>query len=292
MNDKIFITDDIKKRFNEEVVDIRRMGGLTNISYHVTTNKNEYAYRLPGRGTEELINRHDEKISTLLASELGIDTEIYYFDDESGVKISKYLTNSITMDSQSLALKENVILVAGTLRKLHRCGQDTKVVFDFMKFASDYEKIILKHNVDLFEDYEEIKVKIKMINNKLHHNVLFVASHNDPLCENWIRKDENMYLVDWEYAGMNDEYWDLADVSIEAEYSELNDQCLLKNYFGRELATKDIIQFTANKLYIDYLWALWGKTRVPYDGKNMNDYANYRFERLKENLLKMEHLIR
>ncbi len=45
--------------------------------------------------------------------------------------------------------------------------------------------------------------------------------HNDPLCENWLRDPKRIYLVDWEYAGMNDPLWDLADISIEAGYTPL-----------------------------------------------------------------------
>ena len=113
-----------------------------------------------------------------------------------------------------------------------------------------------------------------------------VPCHNDPLCENWIYGDNQLYLIDWEYAGMNDGMWDLADVSIEADYNDEHDEILLKEYLGKEPSLIERQRFIANKLYLDYLWTLWGKTRVPYDGDEMEEYALNRYIRLKSNLKK------
>ena len=94
-----------------------------------------------------------------------------------------------------------------------------------------------------------------------------------------------MYLVDWEYAGMNDPMWDLADVSIEAEMNEVMDKKLITRYLGQEPLKDEIFRFQANKIYIDFLWSLWGKTRVPFEGTAMEQYAMDRYNRLKQNLL-------
>lgn len=113
---------------------------------------------------------------------------------------------------------------------------------------------------------------------------IVVPFHNDPLCENWVRGDSRMYLVDWEYAGMNDPMWDLADISIEADYDNSMDKDFLMAYFGRQATGKECRRFSANKIYLDFLWCLWGKTRVPFDGETMVRYADERYERLKRNL--------
>ncbi len=85
---------------------------------------------------------------------------------------------------------------------------------------------------------------------------------------------------------MNDGMWDLADVSIEANYNDEQDEILLKEYLGKEPSLTERQRFIANKLYLDYLWTLWGKTRVPYDGDEMEEYALNRYIRLKSNLKK------
>ena len=72
---------------------LSRMGGLTNHTYKVVLeNGEEYVVRIPGEGTEEMIVRNDEMISTKLACELGVDAELLYFD-KSGAKVTKYISN-------------------------------------------------------------------------------------------------------------------------------------------------------------------------------------------------------
>lgn len=83
---------------------------------------------------------------------------------------------------------------------------------------------------------------------------------------------------------MNDAMWDLADVSIEAEYDREQDERLLAYYFERVVDDSVRRHFLANKIYLDYLWTLWAKTRVPYDGQPMEDWAAERYARLKKNL--------
>ena len=108
-----------------------------------------------------------------------------------------------------------------------------------------------------------------------------VPCHNDALCENWVEGDGRMYLIDWEYAGMNDGMWDLADVSIEACFEAKHDREFLTAYLGKDPSTLDMKHFLASKIYVDFLWTLWAKARVPYDGQPMEDWAVERYTRLK-----------
>ena len=135
----------------------------------------------------------------------------------------------------------------------------------------------------MYEDYTEIKEKVINIKNEIDstYEIKKVPCHNDPLCENWILGDGKMFLIDWEYAGMNDGMWDIADVSIEANFSKKEDIELLTHYLGFHPTTKEIKHFIANKIYVDYLWTLWAKTRVPYDGESMEIWATERYNRLK-----------
>ena len=83
---------------------------------------------------------------------------------------------------------------------------------------------------------------------------------------------------------MNEPMWDLSCLSIEAEYSEDEDNILLEYYFQHEPTLDEKKRFLAAKLYVDYLWTLWGLTRVPYDGDFMQEYADGRYLRLKRNI--------
>ena len=178
---------------------------------------------------------------------------------------------------------------AELLYKLHTSGVDTEVPFDVIDMAESYEKFICENGGTLYDDYAEVKAYINEVKKTYLPGVVKAPCHNDPLCENWIlQDDERMYLIDWEYAGMNDPMWDLADVSIEANYTHEMDELLLKSYFGGEVSEEQWSAFLINKVLIDYLWSLWGKTRAVYDGEEMEQYAFERYVRMKENMKLME----
>lgn len=262
------------------------MGGLTNHTYKATmAGGEEYVVRIPGLGTESLINRKDEMVSTTLACDLGVDAELLYFD-ESGAKVTRYIKDAITMSAEALFEPKHIEQVAGIFKTMHRCGVDTKVPFEVFEMAEGYEAIIREHQVAMFEDYAQMKAVVMGIKAEVDGMVPItkVPCHNDPLCENWVEGNGRMYLIDWEYAGMNDGMWDLADVSIEAGYGKEQDRFLLQAYLGHEPKAAEEKHFLANKIYVDYLWTLWAKARVPYDGQPMEDWAQERYGRLKENI--------
>lgn len=265
---------------------IERMGGLTNHTYHVTMEDGaEYVVRIPGEGTEDMIVRSDEKTSTALACELGVDAQMLYFGDD-GSKVTQYIPNAVTMSAETLHEKEHIDQMAEIFRKMHNCGKDTGVPFEVFDMAASYEKIINDKNVPMFDDYAAVKATVMDIKAQVDaaKEIKKVPCHNDALCENWVVGDGRMYLIDWEYAGMNDGMWDLADVSIEAGFDNEHDLVFLRSYLGKEPDKADLQHFLASKLYVDYLWTLWAKARVPYDGQPMEDWAAERYARLKENI--------
>ena len=269
----------------DEYEEIVRMGGMTNHTYKVTLDEKEYVVRIPGKGTEEIIVRQNERVSTELACDLGVDAKMLYFGD-GGEKITEYIPNAITMSAQLLKEPVHIQQIAEIFRKMHNCGVDTGVPFEVFDMASSYERIIVEKDVPMFEDYAFIKQQVLRIKQEidLSIHVSKVPCHNDPLCENWVEGDGKMYLIDWEYAGMNDGMWDLADVSIEAGFDETCDRVLLENYMLKTPEISDMKHFLANKIYVDYLWTLWAKARVPYDGKPMEDWAVERYSRLKNSI--------
>ena len=266
-----------------QYAELERMGGLTNHTSKVTLNNGEqYVVRIPGLGTEEMIVRSDEMTSTKLACDLDIDAKMLYFG-EKGDKVTEYIKDAQTMNSETLKNPERIRQVAEIFKKLHTCGVDTKVPFEVFEMAANYEKIICDNNVEMYYDYSEIKKIVMQIKAEIDNavNAKKVPCHNDALCENWVIGNGRMYLIDWEYAGMNDGMWDLADVSIEAGFNEELDNLLLAEYLGKQPDVANKKHFLASKIYVDYLWTLWAKTRVPFDGQPMEDWATERYTRLK-----------
>ena len=164
---------------------------------------------------------------------------------------------------------------------------DTGVRFEVFEMAALYEKIIREGGVAFYPDYEDVKQTVMDIKAAVDRNgeAPKVPCHNDSLMGNWVLDgDGKLYLIDWEYSGMNEAMWDLSCLSIEADYSEQNDNDLLDAYYGRSATTEEKKRFIAAKMYVDYLWTLWGLTRVPFDGAFMQEYADNRYARLKKNI--------
>ena len=268
-----------------------RLGGLTNRSYRTELSDGRVVVvRIPGEGTESIINREEECRSTMLGCACGVDTVLHYFGSD-GVKIMDFIPGAETMSAARLREPAIISKVAAIFRKLHASGVDTKVPFKVFDMAKKYEDFIYEKGVTLYADFAETRDRVKKIKGIVDSScdVRIVPCHCDSLCENWVL-DANgrLYLIDWEYAGMNDAMWDLADVSIEAAYSNVEDDLLLKEYFCRDYTKDEFKNFTANKIFLDCLWTLWGKTRVPYDGEFMENYAKDRYLRLKDNLVVFE----
>ena len=273
--------------------DILRLGGMTNHSYKVTRNDGEeYVVRIPGEGTEELINRFDERKSTELACRLGIDSELLYFGDD-GAKVMRFICDPQPISEGIMQKKENLVQAAAIFRKLHTCGIDTGVRFEVFEMVDLYERLIRKENVVVYDDYEDVKDTVYTIKKAVDATGIApkVPCHNDSLIGNWvIDKSGKLYLIDWEYSGMNEAMWDLACLSIEAGYTETNDRELMEAYYKRNATSDEKKRFIASKLYVDYLWTLWGLVRIPFDGSFMQEYADQRYERLKRNMLVYKNL--
>ena len=272
---------------NGEWKDISRLGGMTNHSYKITREDGqEYLVRIPGDGTEEMINRLDERKSTELACNLGIDSPMLYFGDD-GRKVMRFIHDPQPMNEEVMRRRENLLQAAEIFHRLHTCGVDTGVRFEVFEMAALYEKIIREGGVAFYDDYEEVKKTVMDIKAEVDQNgeAPKVPCHNDSLMGNWVLDgDGKLYLIDWEYSGMNEAMWDLYCLSIEADYTPENDRGLLEAYYGRETTVDEKKRFVAAKLYVDYLWTLWGLTRVPFDGDFMQEYADNRYVRLKRNI--------
>ena len=272
---------------DDEWKDIQRLGGMTNHSYKITRNDGEeYLVRIPGDGTEEMINRMDERKSTELGCKLGIDSPLLYFGDD-GRKVMKFIHDPQEMNEDVMKKPENLKQAAAIFHKLHTCGEDTGVRFEVFEMADLYEKIIREGGVAFYDDYDEVKQTVMDIKAAVDATGVAprVPCHNDSLMGNWVLDgDGKLYLIDWEYSGMNEAMWDLSCLSIEADYSPENDDQLLEAYYGRPATVEEKKRFIAAKMYVDYLWTLWGLTRVPFDGDFMQEYADGRYIRLKKNI--------
>ena len=223
-------TQEIKKilvsTLNIEVVDIDEievLGGMTNKNYLATINNKKCVLRVAGAGTENIINRYSEKINAKEASKIGVDKELIYFNEETGVKVSEYIEKAETLNPETSKKIENLLLTSKLLKKLHISGAQFENRFNVFNEIIKYESLIKNKDAiyKKYYNYLENKKQVFNLEELLKINgKIDVACHNDTVPENFIKNDKNeIFLIDWEYSGMNDPMWDLAAHSLESSFS-------------------------------------------------------------------------
>lgn len=270
---------------NIKIHGIYKLGGLTNNNYLVKYNKKKkVVFRLPGEGSNKLINRYDEALNMEAALIAGIDAEVLYFDSELGIKITKYIENSQTLSTESFNKDKILRKTAKLLKNLHHQNIDMPVHFDVYGKIDYYENLI-KSEVDVpFKDYERIRTIVFDLRNEI--NELYTFSHNDPLPENFILSKDKLTLIDWEYAGMNHPYWDVAAVIVETKFKKSKELKFIEYYFDRKPSQGELRQIQIQKILIDFLWSLWGV----YFSMKGKDYMQYALDRYEYCLKSIEEL--
>ena len=195
------------------------------------------------------------------------------------------MENAFTLNKAYVQNNPSILKsVAEVFNRLHSFNDDTGVIFDVFKMMEEYETIILNKNGEFWPDYQEIKNKITQLQKEIEGmGVEQVPCHNDPLCENFILGDNKLFLTDWEYGGINDPMWDLADFIIESEINSKLENILLNHYFGRIPKESEIRRVKINKVFVDFLWSLWALMKFALEGSlDMKEWADSRYVRCKE----------
>ncbi len=255
-------------------------GGLTNSNYKVTINNVTYALRLAGDGTIEYLNRPAEKHNAQIMSDMAINAEIIYYDESSGNQVCKYVDDCLTLHPADFREQEQHIKrAAAVFHKYHTCGKEFASEFNPMKEITVYDRLLVEKNFDFYEGAEIMRQKVDEVRQALEkYPPELGPCHNDPLCENWLDDNKNFYLIDWEYAGMNDPIFDLGALCLEAELTSDQEKLLLKEYFGNELTEKHHGSLVINKFLCDALWTFWAVLQIA-TGKPREEYWPYGLNR-------------
>jgi thiamine kinase-like enzyme len=260
---------------------IVRLGGLTNKVYRV----GHHVLRIPGKGTEEYINRENEAVSARVAAKAGVSPAVIHADAQTGVMVTVLVPDAVTMSPEGFRSRTGSPARAGEVfRKLHESGGVFPFRFELFAMIDDYLKVLATKDVDLPDGYHDVVREADSVRAALARSPApLVPCHCDPLCENFIDDGARMWVVDWEYSGMNDAMWDLGDLSVEGAFDAAQDMEMLRAYFGGAPTAADHGRMVIYKAMCDLLWTLWGL--IQHANKNPADdfaaYALNRFNRCK-----------
>lgn len=267
----------------EKIYCISFAGGMTNSNYYVNTQIGNYIIRIPGKCTETMISRENEKYNSKLGYLLNINVDTIYFSESSGIKITKYIDNAETLNGETAQLEENMKQTTKLLRNLHYSNAELKSCFDVEKELKKYEQIIDTANGKYYEGYPKTKkIFIEFIKKLNEIGKDIKPCHNDLVAENFIKNNERMYLIDWEYAGYNDPMWDLAAHLIECEFTKENEELFLKYYFKDEpISEKNLKKILIFKILQDILWSVWTMAKE-CSGEDFGTYGKERMKRAEK----------
>ncbi len=259
---------------------LERMGGLTNRVYRAGA----HVLRLPGAGTDAYINRAHEAVAARAAADAGVSPEVAHFDD-GGVMVTRFIEGAATMSPDGFRTRKGAPARAGqAFAQLHRSGAQFPFRFELFAMIDDYLNLLSGKDVALPDGYADVVAEAGAVRTALARNPAPLAPcHCDPLCENFLDTGSRMWIVDWEYAGMNDPMWDLGDLSVEGQFDAGQDDAMLHAYFDGEARPQDRARMVIYKAMCDMLWTLWGLIQLADDNPadDFRAYADTRFARCK-----------
>ena len=264
---------------------LTRLGGLTNLVHRVDVAGASVIVRIPGDGTEAYIDRAVEAHNARAAARAGVAPEVLLAEPESGVMITRAVPGIETMTPALFASREGAVARAGrALARLHGSGETFEFRFELFAMIEEYLRVLSTRDVYLPEGYHDVVAAAEPVKAALAKaDPPLAPCHCDPLCENFLDDGEVMWIVDWEYSGMNDPLWDVGDLSVEAGLDAAQDAALMAAYFGRAPTAGETGRMVIYKAMCDLLWTLWGLIQHS-DGNPADDfwaYATARFERCK-----------
>lgn len=244
---------------SEEVVNITALKkGMTNRSFLFSCKGTKYIMRIPGEGTNQLINRYQEAYvySTIAGKHLCDD--IVYINQDNGYKITEYMDGARVCDPLKY---EDVRKCMKRLREFHEMKLKVNHEFDIFGQIEFYEK--LWNGVpSVYKDYGETKKNIFSLRTYIDAHVRErVLAHIDAVPDNFlfVKKDtkEDIFLIDWEYAGMQDPHVDVAMFCIYSLYNRQQVDWLIDTYFTEGCDNETKIKIYCYIAACGLLWSNW-----------------------------------
>jgi thiamine kinase-like enzyme len=258
-------------------------GGITNRNFKVNFGGTDYVVRLPGKDTSKLgIDRGAECSANKRASELGIAPRVAAMIPDPPCLVTFFIEGRAA-EPDELRNPEGLKEVATSLRSFHDSGEQLSTDFDSFQIVRDYAETAEQNDVTLPDGYKPALACAKSIAKAMRgdeHEP--VPCHNDLLAANFLHEGNRIQIVDWEYAGMGDRYFDLGNFAVNNELDEDAEARFLEAYFGeapdqRRRATLRVMRYMS-----DFREAMWGlvQSGISEIDFDFPGYARKHFDRL------------
>ncbi|TMD08375.1 MAG: hypothetical protein E6J01_03740 [Chloroflexi bacterium] len=255
-------------------------GGITNRNYRVVVAGETFVVRVGGAQTDLLgIDRGIEAEATRLSAAAAVGPEVLAFLAGPGVLVTRFI-NGAPLALEAARQPAGLHRIAEALRRVHAAGYVEKTFSPF-RVVRDYWVTASRHGVTIPEAFElalrtadEVEAALPPFTPRF--------CHNDLLNANFIDDGASIRIVDWEYAGMGDPFFDLGNFAVNHELDPSGERALLAAYFG-ECRDPDLARLRLMRVMSDFREAMWG---VVQQGISTLDfdfraYADKHFDRFQ-----------
>ena len=251
--------------------------GMTNRSFFFEVNGKKYIMRIPGEGTEKLINRAQEYAVYQIVSPLGISDKIIYMNPESGVKITEFFADSRNCDAFNW---DDVAVAMKKLKAFHELKLSVDFTFDIFGQILYYEKLMGEKS--LYQDYDEVKKAVFGLKPYIDRVKLpFQLCHIDSVPDNFLIGKNETKLIDWEYSSNQDPHVDIAMFAIYSGYDRNQIDKLIDIYFNSSCDLDTRMKIYAYVAMSGFLWSNWCEYKA-HLGVEFGEYSLSQYRYAKE----------
>lgn len=252
--------------------------GMTNSSFVFNYRGDRYMIRIPGEGTDELVNRLQEEKVYELIRKYKICDDIVYINGKNGYKITKYIENSRNCDINN---ENDLKKCMKKLKEFHNLKLKVEHEFDVYKELEKYEKLWTGKN-SIHKDYIQTKNNIYKLKKYIEDNSdEKVLCHIDANYDNFLITDTEIRLIDWEYAGMQDPDIDIAMFGIYAMYEKKEMDKIIDIYYENRCPEKNRIKIYCYCAICGLLWSNWCEYKRSF-GVEFGEYFIRQYKYAKE----------
>ena len=239
-----------------EIADITVLKkGMTNRSFLFTCRDKKYIMRIPGEGTEHLINRSEETQVYKVIEGKQICDDIVYINPDNGYKITEFIEDARVCDAND---EGDIKACMKKLREIHHMKIAVEHEFDLFKQIDFYEDL-WGGKPSIYRDYQKTKEDVfslkQYIMNHTEHKCL---THIDAVPDNFLfTTNGDVRLIDWEYAGMQDPHVDIAMFCIYSLYDKCQVDWLINIYFDNKCEKETRLKIYCYISACGLLWSNW-----------------------------------
>jgi len=261
-------------------------GGITNLNFLVTVENDDspwggrYVLRIPGAGTDAFIDRERELKNMVAAGDAGVSPPLLHLVEPGHCTVVPFIDGETLHPDTIAGHPEHIEKIIGAVRTYHdRAVFENRI--DVFEMIRDYLVVACEVDAPHPIELEHTFPLVAAIEAAMQRDVpAFTACHCDLLSENFmLDRDGRMWIIDWEYSGAADPYFDLGDFCVEHPLTAEEERAILTTYRG-QMDEHRYARMMLYKLVADCWWSVWAMIQCR-QSKIDFDFFEYGMNRLR-----------